>query len=152
MRRLFNRQMDYTWDDIRDFLALHYHANTRLETPFWRHCREDTDVSGIAELLEFYYENGPTGFARYTLPKPENNFGIEGYLVMLVGNRMPYLGRHHPSAAEQQAWNAHRAAFIAQASGGLTVKEALGYVRHPAWQWNAETSAANVPGIGTPMR
>jgi tryptophan halogenase len=152
MRRLFNRQLDYTWDDIRDFLALHYRVNTRLDTPFWRHCREDTDVSGIAELLEFYRENGPTGFARYTLPKPENNFGIEGYLVMLVGNRVPYLGRHAPTPAELQAWNGHRAQFIAQASAGIGVKEALAYIHHPAWQWNAEAPQTQVPVIGTPMR
>jgi tryptophan 7-halogenase len=152
MRRLFNRQLDYTWDDIRDFLALHYHVNTRLDTPFWRHCRADTDVSHIAELLEFYRENGPTGFARYTLPSPENNFGIEGYLVMLVGNRVPYEGKHRATAAEQQAWNAHRAHFISQALSGLDVKEALSYVRHPAWQWNAEVAPAKVPVTGFPMR
>jgi tryptophan halogenase len=152
MRRLFNRQMDYTWDDIRDFLALHYYVNTRLDTPFWRHCRADTDVSSLADLLEFYRENGPTGFARYTLPKPENNFGIEGYLVMLVANRVPYLAKHQASPAEQQAWHAHRAQFIAQAVSGLGVKEALTYVRHPAWQWNAEAPPNSVPAAGAPTR
>jgi tryptophan 7-halogenase len=150
MRRLFNRQMDYTWDDIRDFLALHYYVNTRLDTPFWRHCREDTDVSTLAELLEFYRENGPTGFARYTLNTPENNFGIEGYLVMLVGNSVPYNTRHKATVGEIQTWNAHRGQFITQALSGLDVKEALGYVRHPGWQWNAEIAASN-PGIkGSP--
>jgi hypothetical protein len=70
---------------------------------------------------------------------------------MLVGNRVPYQARHKASAAEQQAWNAHRAQFIAQALSGIDVKEALGYVRHPAWQWNAEAAPANVPP-GAPMR
>ena len=51
---------------------------------------------------------------------------------------MPYLARHEATVAEQQAWNAHRAQFIAQAS--LNVKEALSCIRHPAWQWNAEAS------------
>jgi tryptophan halogenase len=152
MRRLFNREMDYTWDDIRDFLALHYYVNTRLDTPFWRHCREDTDISHLAELMEFYRENGPTGFARYTLPKPENNFGIEGYLVMLVGNRVPYNARHVATPAEMQAWNAHRAQFITQALSGIDVKEALAYVRHPAWQWNAEVAQPAAPAPGFPTR
>jgi tryptophan halogenase len=152
MRRLFNRQLDHTWDDIRDFLALHYYVNTRLDTPFWRHCRADTDVSGIAELLEFYRENGPTGFARYTLPKPESNFGIEGYLVMLVANRVPYLAKHDVTAAERQAWSTHRAQFMAQASMGLNVKDALGYVRHPAWRWNAEAPSVDASVAGYPMR
>ena len=152
MRRLFNRQLDYTWNDIRDFLALHYYVNTRLDTPFWRHCREDTDVSHISELMEFYYENGPTGFARYTLPSPENNFGIEGYLVMLVANRVPYRAKHQATPAELQAWNAHRARFISQAAAGIDVKEALRCIRHPGWQWNAEAASANVPVTGFAMR
>jgi tryptophan halogenase len=152
MRRLFNRQLDYTWDDIRDFLALHYYVNTRLDTPFWRHCRADTDVSHISDFLEFYRENGPTGFARYALPNHENNFGVEGYLVMLVANRFPYQANHIPTAAERQAWNAHRKQFIKEALSGIDVKEALSYVRHPAWQWNAEAAPANVPIVGVPMR
>jgi tryptophan halogenase len=138
MRRLFNRLMDDTWDDIRDFLALHYKFNTALDTPFWRHCREDTDLGGLPPLLEFYEENGPTGFARYLLRDPNNNFGIEGYLVHLVGNRVPYRARHAASAVERATWEAHRARFNAAAATGLNVKECLAYVRHPAWQWNAE--------------
>ncbi|MGV3531307.1 MAG: tryptophan 7-halogenase, partial [Chthoniobacteraceae bacterium] len=60
MRDLFNELMQGTWQDIRDFLGLHYKMNTMLDTPFWRHCREDTDLSGLDGLLEFYRENGPT--------------------------------------------------------------------------------------------
>ena len=71
---------------------------------------------------------------------------------MLVGNRVPYLAKHHATAAEQQIWNAHRAQFIAQASSGIDVKEALSYVRHPAWQWNAEAPPANAQQVGAPMR
>ena len=53
MRRLYNDTTAEAWDEIRDFLALHYKFNTMLDTPFWRHCRENTDVSGVAGLLEF---------------------------------------------------------------------------------------------------
>lgn len=152
MRRLFLRQLDYTWDDIRNFLALHYYVNTRLDTPFWRHCGADTGISGLADLLEFYRENGLTGFARYMLPKLENNFGIEGYLVMFVANRVPYLAKHQATFAEQQIWNSHRAQHIAQPSSGIDVKEALSCVRHPCWQWNAKISPAHAGVTDAPMR
>ena len=62
IRKLFNTVWAATWDEIRDFLTLHYWANTKLDTPFWKHCRADTDISRLGELLEFYDENGPTGF------------------------------------------------------------------------------------------
>ena len=138
MRALFNDQTGAGWTDIRDFLALHYKLNTALDTPFWQHCREHTDVSGIAPLLEFYAENGPTGFCRYRLPRGENDFGLEGYLVMLVGNRAPYAAKHVATAAERQLWEAHRAANNTAAWTALDIKETLAYIRHPGWQWNAD--------------
>ena len=33
-----NRYNARAWDDIRDFLAVHYKFNTRIDTPFWRAC------------------------------------------------------------------------------------------------------------------
>jgi tryptophan halogenase len=138
IRQLYNHSVAATWDDIRNFLALHYRVNTRLDTPFWRHCREDTDVSGLASLLEFYEENGPTALERELLPTTGNNFGIEGHLAMLVGNRVPYRRRIAISEAERAAWNARRAGFAAQAKAGLTVKEALAAIRNPLWRWNED--------------
>ncbi len=140
MRQLFNSVLTRTWDEIRDFLALHYQLNTRLDTPFWQRCRTETDVSGIAPLLEFYSENGPTGLARHVLRSIETDFGIEGYLVMLVGNRFPYAGRHTATPEERAAWNAHRARFVAEAENGFTVAEALAMVRHPGWRWHGDSA------------
>ncbi len=138
MRALYNELTLATWHDIRDFLGLHYKVNTALDTPFWQHCRADTDLSGVQPLLDFYEENGPTGFCRYRMPRSQSDFGIEGYFVMLVGNRVPYRKKHDSSAQELARWEAHRAANIANAKRGIDVKEALYYVRHPGWQWNAE--------------
>ena len=138
MRDLYNELVSQSWHDIRDFLGLHYKLNTALDTPFWKHCRADTDLSGIGALLEFYEENGPTGFCRYRMGSSQNDFGIEGYFVMLVGNRAPYRKRHAASPQEKAIWEAHRQENISKASKGIDVKEALYYVRHPGWQWNAE--------------
>ena len=145
LRALYNDLAAQGWTDIRDFLALHYKLNTASDTPFWRQCRADTDVSNIAGLLEFYAENGPTGFCRYRLPRSENDFGIEGFLVMLVGNRVPYAARHTPAAAERAVWERHRADFIATAQAGLDVRETLAYIRHPGWQWNADPGPEGQP-------
>ncbi|MDX5404991.1 MAG: tryptophan 7-halogenase, partial [Bacteroidota bacterium] len=38
------------WDDVRDFLAVHYRFNRKIDTPFWKHCREATDL-GAAQCL-----------------------------------------------------------------------------------------------------
>ncbi len=138
LRNLYNDMVADTWDDIRDFLGLHYKLNTALDTPFWKHCREETDLSGIGELLEFYYENGPTGFCRYRIPTSQSDFGIEGYFNMLVGNKVPYRNHYTASAQERAIWNGHVANIRKTAKAGIGVKEALAYVRHPGWTWNAD--------------
>lgn len=141
IRKLFNNVMAMTWDDIRDFLALHYRLNTRLDTPFWRHCREDTDITGLAPLLEFYEENGPNSVARHTLRRIENDFGIEGHLALLVGNRAPYRKRIPITDADRAAWNVRRAQFASQARIGLGVKETLAAIRNPHWRWSDDAQA-----------
>ena len=142
MRSLYNDMMRRQWLEIRDFLALHYKFNTLLETPFWKHCVENTDVSSTQELLDFYHENGPTGFARYRLPHgTQTDFGMEGYLVMLVGMNVPYLNKHQPSAMEQRRWHEHQHRLRQQAQRALTVKESLYFVHHPGWAWNADTQS-----------
>jgi tryptophan 7-halogenase len=142
IRDLFNQVSSSSWYDIRDFLALHYKLNTASQSPFWDHCRNETDVSRIAPLLEFYRQNGPTGFGRHLLPRSENDFGLEGYLVMLVGNRAPYEPKYQPTADERARWEQHRAAAVKAAENAMTVKEALAYVRHPNWQWHGDVTPA----------
>lgn len=135
LRALYNKLVGETWRDIRDFLGLHYKVNTMLDTPFWRHAREDTDISALDELLEFYAENGPTGFCRYRIPASQSDFGIEGYFNMLVGNKVPYRQHYTPTAAERAIWQAHCQENVRQAKAGITVAESLAYVRHPGWSW-----------------
>ena len=74
------------------------------------------------------------------MPTTQNDFGIEGYFVMLVGNKAPYRKRHQTTPQETAIWNGHRAQHLAQARKGIDVKEALAYVRHPGWRWNADTA------------
>ena len=138
IRSMYNNFFAETWDEIRDFLALHYKFNSKIDTPFWKICQNEVNVAGAAPILEFYKENGPTGFARHLLHGHTANFGIEGFLMMLVGNKVPYDGRHTPTEAEKRIWNQHRAENIAVAQNGLSVKEALAFVHHPNWQWNGD--------------
>ena len=138
IRNLFNKSWAATWDELRDFLTLHFCVNTRLDTPYWQHCREDADDKRLDSLLEFYEENGPTGFARYQLNNTGSQFGIEGFLTLLVGQQYPYRNRHQATEAEWQSLNARRLHFKAQAQQGLDVREALACVNHPQWRWFSE--------------
>jgi tryptophan halogenase len=154
MRDLYNKHIVDSWDEIRDFLALHYKLNTRLDTPFWRQCRSDTDLSRLDPFLKYYEENGPSALGRYLLPREPGAFGVEGYLVMLVGNRHPYKARYTPSSKELQIWSKRQAEFAAQADQGFDVKQTLAIARNPKWTWRvSEPSAGNnspMQGVSRP--
>ncbi len=135
LRRFYNVLACESFDSTRDFLALHYKLNTRLDNTFWRHCREDTDMGALGPLLEFYRENGPTTLASHRLPSELSPFSLEGYMVMLVGNRAPHEVHYEVTPAERLAWEKVRASLRQQADQGVTVEEALGTIRSTQWQW-----------------
>ena len=135
MIALYNRGVAEAWDAIRDFLAMHYRYNTRLDTPFWRRCRADTDIGNLAEFLAFFAENGPSGIARRTLPPGAELFDLQGYLALLIGMRVPYRGSGLTSAEERRIWTGFTAQNGAAAERGLTVAQSLAATRHPAWTW-----------------
>ncbi len=124
VQKLFNTLSAAAWDEIRDFLTLHFWVNTRLDTPYWLHCRNDANISRLKSLLEFYEENGPADFSAYHTGNTGSAYGIDGFLVMLVANRVPHRGRQVPTDAEWQAVNRRRAQFTARAQNGLDVAEA----------------------------
>jgi tryptophan halogenase len=144
IRDLYNQMEAARWDELRDFLALHYRFNTLLNTPFWRQCCSDVDISAVAPLLAFYKENGPIALGRHLIGQYADNhglhgaFGLEGFLVMLVGNKVPYDARHIATPAERAIWDRHRADYNRKAAGGLTVEESLAIVRNPGWVWASE--------------
>lgn len=135
---LYNRHVAKFWDNIRDFLAIHYRFNTRLETPFWKHCQEKTDLAGASEIVQYYQEHGPSPFWAPSLVDSANQFEIGGYLTLLVGQQVPYRKPYMPSESEQRIWNMARQKNKEAAMRGLTIKETLATVRSPKWKWGNE--------------
>jgi tryptophan halogenase len=131
----YNRINARAWDTIRDFLGIHYKFNARLDTPFWRACQEKVELGPIQQLVDYYQENGPSTFARTTLLHGNDIFGMEGYLALLVGQRVPYRRKHTPTPDEMRTWHGIRAANRARALTALTVREALDAIASPKWQW-----------------
>jgi tryptophan halogenase len=136
--RAFNRQHQWNWDAIRRFLAVHYRFNRRLGTPFWRHAREQVDLAGAEEIVEYYRENGPDGYWGATiLDNPHDTFTISGYITMLTGMQVPYRNTWQPDPADVAAFEKRRATYRDLARGAFSVREALAMIRSPRWQWSA---------------
>lgn len=132
---LYNRMQGENWDEIRDFIALHYKFNTRLDTPFWKLCRNETSLGTVQGLVDFYAVHGPTSIHRHALLPQTSIFGLEGYLVLLVGQHVPYKIKTSPSSREVEALQKHRRQFAAIAESGCSISECLAAVRNPAWKW-----------------
>ena len=54
----FNRLIDLEYDRIRDFLILHYHATSRIDTDFWNYVRTMTVPDSLAEKIELFRRAG----------------------------------------------------------------------------------------------
>jgi tryptophan halogenase len=135
-RSFHNRLVGIAWDEIRDFLAIHYKFNNRLDTPFWLHCREATPLGGREDFHRLYREVGPNpALLFHTLPERPHLHGVEDFLAMLVGMQVPHERPHLAAPAEREQFDRQRARLAAGAKHGATVRQALDAIRHPAWQW-----------------
>lgn len=137
VRGFYNRLIAITWDEIRDFLAFHYKFNTRLDTPFWQHCRADTPLGDYEDFYRLYTEVGPTPrLLVQAVPSRPNIYGVEGFLALLVGMQVPHGHVHLPAEAERVAWERHRAALAGKARSAATVRQTLDAIRRPNWSWS----------------
>jgi tryptophan halogenase len=139
LQELENRRFRWLWDDLRDFLAVHYKFNRRLDTPFWRHCREHVDLGGAEQLVDYYRRVGPTSLAS-SLIYPASIFGYEGYLSLLMGQQVPTDFCYVPSDGERETWQRFRDYVRSLATGALPVREAMQLVCDPSWTWPSQRS------------
>ena len=58
LARDYNALMRRDYEEIRDFIILHYCTTRREDTAFWRHCRSLDIPDSLAEKIETYRERG----------------------------------------------------------------------------------------------
>ena len=124
------------WDAIRRFLAVHYKYNTRLDTPFWREAREHTDLAGAEGIVDYYLENGPDKSWADTLVDSVDQFGLEGYYAILVGQKVPYENQHVTTPAEAAELKRFREGNRRNAGMAFYAEQAMSIIRSSHWKWD----------------
>ena len=137
-----NKAIGIIWQAIRNFLAVHYKFNTRLDTEFWKAARSDVEIGGAAEYVDFYTECGPGKFWMKVLLEDKSISGPEGYLTMMVGMKVPYKNRFEVSPQERLMWDNTRQINQKAAMNCMGMPEALGILRQGAFPWDPHLYSA----------
>jgi tryptophan halogenase len=93
---LYNRWMTFEYEKIRDFLVLHYHANERTDTEYWRYLRNMQVSDYLQEKLDLFRSTG-----RVFREHDELFNDTSWYAVMMGQGVKP--GRYHPIVDEMPA-------------------------------------------------
>lgn len=88
----FNRQMAMHYDRVRDFLVLHYMANSRVGQPLWDHVRTMPIPDSLAHKLALFEATAAAPDYRYGL------FSRDSWLAVLFGQGI--MPRAHSPLAE----------------------------------------------------
>jgi tryptophan halogenase len=56
--REYNRRMTADYEEVRDFIVLHYSATGREDTPFWRWCKSMPIPDSLRERIELFRGHG----------------------------------------------------------------------------------------------
>jgi tryptophan halogenase len=78
-RDKFNRMTATEWEQIRDFIILHYKANRRTGEPFWDRCREMPIPDTLAEKIALFEE------AAIIVRDDNELFTEEGWGQVMIG-------------------------------------------------------------------
>ena len=86
-----NRKVAGWWDYLRWFLAIHYKYNRRVDSPFWRACQQEVDISAHEELVRAFQERGPLSADQNLVDLfdyPDPLWGPEGIDTILAGQKL----------------------------------------------------------------
>lgn len=128
LRDVANRQFAFLWDEVRDFLAVHYRFNRKSDSDFWRHCREKTDLGGATAFVELYQQVGPSSLCATLLPSGYT-FGYDGFMALLIGQRAPTEFTWQPTTDDKRRWAYHQNQIRNRAQNALPMQQALQHVQ-----------------------
>lgn len=87
----FNRETRLEWEELRDFIILHYKQTRRDDSEFWNYYRTMEIPDTLAHRMELFRENG------YVWPDSVNFFGAHSWIQVMLGQGLVPEHRHGAS-------------------------------------------------------
>ncbi len=84
----YNRQVDFEYTRIRDFLIAHYHITQRDDSEFWNQCRTMEIPETLQQKMDHYRKNGRI------FRTNEELFNETSWLEVMHGQGLPAQGYH----------------------------------------------------------
>lgn len=82
VREEYNRQISQKFDQVRDFIILHYKATEREDSPFWNYCRTMDIPDSLQWKMDLFAEAGR--IFRYE----EELFSIASWTAVMLGQNL----------------------------------------------------------------
>ena len=84
LQKDYNHLMIRSYEEIRDFILMHYLLSTRDDTPFWNDCRHTGIPATLQDLLDLYDESGKI-IDRQVRVFPDTSY----FHILSGGRRLP---------------------------------------------------------------
>ncbi|GAB5379469.1 MAG: tryptophan 7-halogenase [Aliiglaciecola sp.] len=108
----YNDYMKTDYNEIRDFIVLHYHLTKRDDSPFWRYCRNMDIPESLKARMDLFKHTG-----RFVQRKDEV-FSDSWLQVMIGQGLIPQ--QHHPLADEMSEQELQE--FLSQIESDIAAK------------------------------
>jgi tryptophan halogenase len=82
VRAEYNRQMQKEFDQVRDFIILHYVATERDDSPFWNYCRTMDIPDSLKHKIELFKEAGRV------FPYDDELFSKPSWIAVFLGQNL----------------------------------------------------------------
>ena len=87
----YNKQSQLEYEQVRDFIILHYHVNERTDSHFWKDLREMDVPDSLTHKIELFRESG-------NLFREQNDLFLESSWLQVLMGQGVFQKDHHPLA------------------------------------------------------
>ena len=102
-----NQEIAATWDTFRWFVGMHYKYNQKLDTPFWKHARANTNIGDAKMVIDLFKQRPPLSASNFGTLSPYTAleslvFNSYSYDTLLFGQKVLDTPVPKPSMSKEE--------------------------------------------------